>query len=87
MEEELELALLSVDPALEKESKDRLKKLRDERDNNRSEKLLSNLKAAAEGTQNLMPLLVDCVEGDCTLGEITDALRKIWGEYRPQGLF
>jgi methylmalonyl-CoA mutase N-terminal domain/subunit len=87
MEEELELELLSVDPALEAESVKRLSDLRDKRDNKEVEKLLSNLKKAAESTQNLMPLLVQCVEGDCTLGEITGALREIWGEYRPQGLF
>jgi len=34
-----------------------------------------------------MPLLIDCVEGDATLGEITGALREVWGEYRPQGWF
>jgi methylmalonyl-CoA mutase N-terminal domain/subunit len=87
MEEELELELLSVDPALEAESVKRLSDLRDKRANKEVEKLLSNLKKAAESTQNLMPLLVQCVEGDCTLGEITGALREIWGEYRPQGLF
>jgi methylmalonyl-CoA mutase N-terminal domain/subunit len=87
MEEELELELLSVDPALETESKDRLKKLREERDQDRVKELLTDLKLAAESTQNLMPLLVDCVEGLCTLGEITGALREVWGEHQPQGLF
>jgi methylmalonyl-CoA mutase N-terminal domain/subunit len=87
MEEELELELLSVDPALEAESKERLKKLREARDNKHVEVLLNKLKNAANGTQNMMPLLVDCVEGDCTLGDITGALREVWGEYRPQGYF
>ena len=87
MEEKPELELLSVNPALEAESKERLINLRKDRDNDRVEVVLNELKHAANGTQNLMPLLVDCVEGDCTLGEITGALREIWGEYRPQGLF
>jgi methylmalonyl-CoA mutase N-terminal domain/subunit len=87
MEEEIELDLLSVDPALEVENKNRLKKLRKERDNSKVEGLLNDLKIAAEGNQNLMPLLIDCVEGLCTLGEITRALREVWGEHRPQGWF
>ena len=64
-----------------------MEKLRKERDNKQVGSLLSRLKLAAEGTQNLMPLLVDCVEGDCTLGEIADALREVWGEFRPAGWF
>ena len=87
MDEDLDLDLLSVNPELENHSIKILEKLRKERDNKQVDSLLIQLKTAAEGTQNLMPLLVDCVEGDCTLGEITDALREIWGEYRPVGWF
>lgn len=87
MEEELSLDLLSVDPALEKAQKERLAKLRQERDQKKVENLLARLKSTAEGPDNLMPLFVECVEGSLTLGEITGALREVWGEYRPAGWF
>ena len=87
MDEDLSLNLLSVDPALEKAQKKRLANLRQKRDQNKVEELITRLKSAAEGTDNLMPLLVESVEGDLTLGEITGALREVWGEYRPAGWF
>ena len=87
MDEDLSLELLSVDPELEEAQKERLLILRQERDQQRADKLISRLKISAEGQENLMPLLVECVEGDLTLGEITGALRDVWGEYRPTGWF
>jgi len=87
MDEELSLDLLSVDPALEKAQKDRLAKLRQMRDQKKVDQLIVQLKNTADGPDNLMPLLVECVEGDLTLGEITGALREVWGEYRPVGWF
>ena len=87
MDEELSLDLLTVDPALEKTQKDRLAKLRQMRDQKKVDLLIVQLKNTADGPGNLMPLLVECVEGDLTLGEITGALREVWGEYRPVGWF
>ena len=87
MDEELSLDLLTVDPALEKTQKDRLAKLRQIRDQKKVDQLIIQLKNTADGPGNLMPLLVECVEGDLTLGEITGALREVWGEYRPVGWF
>lgn len=87
MEENLPLELLSVDKTQEKTQQERLAKLRQERDEKRAESLLSQLKSAAGGEGNLIPLLIECVEGDLTLGEITGALREVWGEYRPAGWF
>ncbi|NQS91991.1 MAG: methylmalonyl-CoA mutase family protein [Chloroflexi bacterium] len=87
MEEDLSLTLLSVDPALEKAQKDRLAILRQNRDQQGVKKLIDQLKMTAEGTDNLMPLFVQSVEEGLTLGEITGALRDVWGEYRPAGWF
>ena len=87
MDEELSLDLLTVDPTLEKAQKDRLAKLRQMRDQKKVDQLVDQLKSSAAGPDNLMPLLVECVEGDLTLGEITGALREVWGEYRPVGWF
>jgi len=58
-------------------------RLRAERDQERVEKLTEQLKSAAAGTENLMPLFIECVESNLTLGEITGALREVWGEYQP----
>jgi len=87
LEEDLPLELLSVDLTLEKEQKKRLSQLRKQRDSSRVDNLLNDLREAARSTENLMPLLIDCVEGESTLGEITGALREVWGEFRPQGWF
>ena len=87
MEEDLSLELLSVDPKLEQTQCNSLAVLREKRDHKLVAELGLKLKAAAEGTDNLMPILIECVEGDLTLGEITGVLREVWGEYRPAGLF
>jgi methylmalonyl-CoA mutase, N-terminal domain len=83
MEEELNLKLLAVDPAIEQAQTQRLSTLRVERDQERVEKLTEQLKSAAAGTENLVPLFIECVESNLTLGEITGALREVWGEYQP----
>jgi methylmalonyl-CoA mutase N-terminal domain/subunit len=87
MDENLQLELLTVDPAQVRTQLDRLAKLRQDRDGDKVEKLQGKLKSASAGTDNLMPVLIDCVEGDLTLGEITDTLRQVWGEFRPAGWF
>jgi methylmalonyl-CoA mutase N-terminal domain/subunit len=74
--------LMRVDPELEKGQRARLTKLRKERDNRAVERLLGRLEDAAAGTENLIPVLIDCVEHEVTLGEICRVLRNIWGEYQ-----
>lgn len=83
MEEDISLERLKVDPTLEAAQEKRLADLRKERDGEKVSALLSRLKKAADGDRNLMPLFVTCVENDLTLGEISGALREVWGEYRP----
>ncbi len=77
------LAILRVDPAVEQAQRARLAGLRERRDGGRVAEVLGQLATAARGTENLMPLLVACVELDVTLGEICGVLRDVWGEYRP----
>jgi methylmalonyl-CoA mutase N-terminal domain/subunit len=79
------LETLQFDPAVEQRQKDRLQTVRARRDPSRAAELLGTLAAAAEGSENLMPLILTCVEADLTLGEICGALRGVWGEYRPEG--
>jgi methylmalonyl-CoA mutase N-terminal domain/subunit len=83
--EELTLERLKVDPAIELGQKAKLRQLRETRDERLAEELLEKLKAAAAGTENLMPLFIECVENDITLGEICNTLRVVWGEYVAEG--
>jgi len=83
VKEDLELESLSVDPAIEQNQRDRLAALRAQRDSAKVNELLGNIDSAARGKENLMPLLVACVENDITLGEICGTLRRTWGEYQP----
>jgi methylmalonyl-CoA mutase N-terminal domain/subunit len=82
-DEPLEMERLRVDPAVEAEQRARLAALRDSRDNERVSALLGHLEEAARGDEALMPLFVECVENDVTLGEICKVLRSVFGEYRP----
>jgi methylmalonyl-CoA mutase, N-terminal domain len=79
--ENIELERLKVDPAIEEERLRSLKTLRAERDGSRVSELLSQLEVAANSRDNLMPLLIECVEENITLGEICGVLRGVWGEY------
>jgi methylmalonyl-CoA mutase N-terminal domain/subunit len=74
---------LKVDPAIEQAQKERLAALRTNRDSNEVGRLLAKLAQAAEGEENLMPVFIECVEADITLGEICSRLRQLWGEYQP----
>ncbi len=83
VEEHVELERLKVDPAIEQGQRSRLSSLRSRRDSARVSELLGRLETSARSSENLMPLLIECVESDITLGEICGLLRKLWGEYQP----
>ena len=83
VEEKLDMERLAVDPSIEVGQRDRLQALRQRRDAGKVSELLAQLDTASRSSDNLMPLLVACVENDVTLGEICNTLRKVWGEYRP----
>ncbi|KAF0242200.1 MAG: methylmalonyl-CoA mutase family protein [Sediminibacterium sp.] len=61
---------------------DKLAKLKANRDQVKAMACLTAITAAAKGTDNLMPLVISAVENNCTLGEIADCLRKVFGEHR-----
>jgi methylmalonyl-CoA mutase N-terminal domain/subunit len=82
-DEEVDIDRLEVDPALEAAQKDKLAALRARRDQSKADMLLTQLENAAKADDNLMPLFIDCVENDVTLGEICGRLRQLWGEYQP----
>jgi methylmalonyl-CoA mutase N-terminal domain/subunit len=85
VDEDITLERLKVDPAIEIAARERLKKFRENRNQRAVERLLGNLKAAAQGAENLMPLFIECVENNVTLGEICNTLRAVWGEYAADG--
>jgi methylmalonyl-CoA mutase, N-terminal domain len=85
VDEEMTLERLKVDPSIELGQKAKLKALKETRDQRLVNELLGKLKIAANGTENLMPLFIECVENDVTLGEICNTLRGAWGEYVAQG--
>ncbi|PSL48082.1 methylmalonyl-CoA mutase N-terminal domain/subunit [Chitinophaga niastensis] len=71
-----------IDDSIRKIQSDRLQSLRERRDNVAVQAILQRITTAAGTTENLMPLVVEAVEHLCTLGEIADALRDVWGEYK-----
>ncbi len=83
-EEPLTLERMRVDPAIEAQAKMRLQTLREERDAARVSELLSCLERASRMDENLMPVLIECVENEITLGEICGLLREQWGEFQPE---
>ena len=85
VKEERSLERLTVDPAIELAARERLKQLREIRDQRLVDELLEKLKVAASGTENLMLHFIECVENDVTLGEICNTLRVVWGEYVAEG--
>ena len=75
--------ILYIDESVGKLQEERLARLRAERDKHAALRALDQLKRGAEDPEvNTMPLLIDCARADCTLGEMCDALRPIFGEYQ-----
>jgi methylmalonyl-CoA mutase N-terminal domain/subunit len=81
-DEEIEIDILKIDPRVEAEQSEALKKLRSERDGAASKAALEELKKAAVGTDNLMPRILNCSRTYCTLGEMIGVMRGVFGEYK-----
>lgn len=82
MKEEPIKDLLKVDASIEIKQCERLKKLRERRDNNAVKAAREKLAAAAKGSENLMPHILNAVRCYTTLGEISDTMRDVFGLYR-----
>ena len=74
----------AVDPAVGAQQTARLQTLKAGRDNAAVKAALAGLKEAAQGTDNLMPFLIDTVKTYATLGEICGVLREVFGEYKAE---
>jgi methylmalonyl-CoA mutase, N-terminal domain len=80
-EDDPPIEILYIDETAATRQLSKLEALRRTRDNARVQRSLDALRRAAEGTGNLMPLILDAVRSYATLGEMCDALREVWGEY------
>lgn len=80
-EEEVPVESFEMDPTIEERQVERVRELRVRRDNARVDQLTVALSKAAEGSENLIPLIGECVANRVTVGEINHALRRVWGEY------
>lgn len=79
--EKIEMERLKVDPSIEQNQRVRLAELRAKRDQAKAAELMTRLEQAAKNDDSMIPLFIECVENDLTLGEITGVLRQVWGEY------
>jgi methylmalonyl-CoA mutase N-terminal domain/subunit len=82
LEAEPPVQLLRIDPALEQEQIERVRALRERRDSSATTAALNKLEQAAATSENLLPRILECVEAYATVGEISNTLRRVWGEYR-----
>jgi len=81
-EEPIRIPLLEMDPAGYERQVARLERVRRERDNEQVATTLAALRQAAQGSENTMPYILDCVRAYATLGEIMGVFRQVFGEYR-----
>lgn len=77
--------LLVIDEAQERAQRARLEKVRSERDGVAVEAALGRLRAAAAGSDNVMPHLLTAAKAYASVGEMSDALRSVFGEYKDTG--
>ena len=82
VEEKNTVPPFKIDDSIRQVQTDKINKLKARRDNKAVASCLADIKAAAIDGRNLMPLVIEAVENLCTLGEISDVLREVFGEYK-----
>lgn len=80
--QEHKIPTLRIDPAIELAQVERLKRLRGKRDNAKTTAALDELERRAKTSENLLPAILTAVEAYATVGEISDAMRHVYGEYQ-----
>ncbi len=78
---------LRVDPAIERDQAGRLAVLRDSRDRAEVARRIDDLRQAASGPENLLYPLREALRARATVGEVCDALRDVWGAYKPPDVY
>jgi methylmalonyl-CoA mutase N-terminal domain/subunit len=81
-EEETLPEILEIDIETERKQVERLERLKKERDNQKVNEVLSKVRDVARSDKNVMPILIEAVKAYATVGEISEALRDVFGEYR-----
>ncbi len=82
IEQERPVVLQRIDPELERRQVERLRAFREKRDKARAAQAVRKVEDTARGGSNVMPAIIEAVEQNCTIGEISDAMRKVFGEYK-----
>lgn len=82
-QEKVEPDLLMIDAEKVNQQIASIKQLKSTRNNDQVKNRLNNLESVATSEENVMPAIINCVKNDCTMGEIADALRSVFGEYQP----
>jgi methylmalonyl-CoA mutase, N-terminal domain len=85
-DESIQLQRMKVDPGIEADQRERLRSLRASRDAGKVSDLLTRLEKQSKTDENLIPLFIECVMNDITLGEICHVLRGSWGEYQASSI-
>ena len=73
--------VFTIDDSIRSLQMEKLKQLRLDRDEKKTQAYLKTIEETAKGGSNMMPSIIDAVENNATLGEIADAMRKVFGEY------
>jgi methylmalonyl-CoA mutase N-terminal domain/subunit len=82
VEEEKPIPIQKIDPALEPKQIERVRALRARRDTGPWKAALEGVESAARSGANVMPRILEAVQAYATVGEISDAMRRVFGEYR-----
>jgi len=86
-EEKVPIEILKIDPKIEETLIERLRIIKQQRDNAKVKEVLEELRKAAEKDENLMPAILKAVKAYATIGEICNVLREVYGEYKPPTIF
>ena len=82
IEEDDSIPIMKVDPSIEADQVERLKSVREKRDSESAKEAINQIRDAASADKNLVPLILKAVEANVTVGEISNTLREVWGEYQ-----
>lgn len=80
------ITFFQLDPQTARRQKERLSRVKKERDPAQARQRLAELKKAAQSKENILPVMIEAVKAYCTIGEITGTLKEVFGEYREQTL-
>jgi methylmalonyl-CoA mutase, N-terminal domain len=81
------IEVLYISDDLGEQQVDFTQRVKDRRDAGAARRTLEALKTGAAGDENTMPLILDCVRAYCTVGEISDAMRDVFGTYEEPAVF